>query len=123
MKPFDDIRVRKAMQMAINLEEANNALYRGMGDTTPQGAANRFIAAIATPFEEWPEEVKNGFTYDPDGAEALLDEAGYPRGANGIRFETVMSQLPDRDLTYMQLVASYWGKVGIDVEIIVEERV
>ena len=122
MKPFDDIRVRKAMQMAINLEEANNALYRGMGDTTPQGAANRFIAAIATPFEEWPEEVKNGFTYDPEGAEALLDEAGYPRGANGIRFETVMSQLPDRDLTYMQLVASYWGKVGIDVEIIVEER-
>ena len=98
------------------------ARYGGLGDTTPQGAANRFIAAIATPFEEWPEEVKNGFTYDPDGAEALLDEAGYPRGANGIRFETVMSQLPDRDLTYMQLVASYWGKVGIDVEIIVEER-
>ena len=122
MKPFDDIRVRKAMQMAINLEEANNALYRGLGDTTPQGAANRFITAIATPFEEWPEEVKNGFMYDPDGAEALLDEAGYPRGTDGMRFKTEMSQLPDRDLTYMQLVASYWSKIGIDVEITVEER-
>ena len=122
MKPFDDIRVRKAMQIAINLEEANNALYRGLGDTTPQGAANRFITAIATPFEEWPEEVKNGFMYDPDSAEALLDEAGYPRGTDGIRFKTEMSQLPDRDLTCMQLVASYWSKIGIDVEITVEER-
>ena len=122
MKPFDDIKVRKAMQMAINLEEANNALYRGLGDPTPQGAANRFIAAIATPFEQWPEEVKNGFMYDPDGAEALLDEAGYPRGADGTRFKAEMSQLPDRDLNYMQLVAAYWGKVGIDVEITVEER-
>ena len=119
---FSDVRVRKAMQMAINLDEANNALYRGLGVTTPQGAANRFLTAIATPFVEWPEEVKNGFMYDPDGAEVLLDEAGYPRGADGIRFKMVMSQLPDRDLTYMQLAASYWGKVGIDVEIIVEGR-
>ena len=119
---FSDVRVRKAMQMAINLDEANNALYRGLGVTTPQGAANRFLTAIATPFEEWPDEVKNGFKYDPDGAETLLDEAGYPRGADGIRFKAEMSQLPDRDLNYMQLAASYWGKVGIDVEITVEER-
>ena len=119
---FSDVRVRKAMQMAINLEEANNALYRGQGDPTPQGAVSRFVTAIATPFEEWPEEVKNGFMYDPDGAEALLDEAGYPRGADGIRFKTEMSQLPDRDLNYMQLAASYWSKIGIDVEITVEER-
>ena len=60
--------------------------------------------------------------YDPDSAEALLDEAGYPRGTDGIRFKTEMSQLPDRDLTCMQLVASYWSKIGIDVEITVEER-
>ena len=118
---FSDVRVRKAMQMAINLEEANNALYGGMGDMTPQGAANRNITAIATPFEEWPEEVKKGFMYDPDGAEALLDEAGYPRGADGIRFKTVMTHVVKYDLDYMQLVASYWGKIGIDVEINVEE--
>ena len=32
---------------------------------------------------EWPEEVKKGYTYDPEGAAKLLDEAGYPRGADG----------------------------------------
>ena len=98
--------------MAVNLEEANNALYRGLGDPTPQGAANRFIAAIATPFEQWPEEVKKGFMYDPDGAEALLDEAGYPRAADGIRFKAEMSQLPDRDLNYMQVGRLILGQGG-----------
>ena len=42
------------------------------------------------PFEEWPEELKMVFDYNPEGAEALLDEAGYPRGADGIRFKTTM---------------------------------
>ena len=114
--------IRAIFGLTFMGNEANNALYRGMGDTTPQGAANRFISAIATPFEQWPEEVKNGFKYDPDGVETLLDEAGYPRGADGTRFKAEMSQLPDRDFNYMQLVASYWGKVGIDVEITVKER-
>ena len=37
IEPFDDIRVRKAMQMAINLEEISSAYYRGYADTIPQG--------------------------------------------------------------------------------------
>ncbi len=35
LPPFDDIRVRKALQMAINLEEINNAFYKGYADVTP----------------------------------------------------------------------------------------
>jgi peptide/nickel transport system substrate-binding protein len=117
LKPFDDIRVRKAMQMALNLEEINNAYYKGNAQMIPQGQINRSFAASVTQFEEWPEDVKKVFDYDPEGAEALLDEAGYPRGANGIRFKTEYLAYEVYDLNYVELLVSYWNKIGIDVEI------
>ena len=115
--PFDDIRVRKAMQMALNLEEINDGLYGGFADVTPQGVINRSLTCCVTQFEDWPEDVKKGFMYDPAGAEKLLDEAGLPRGADGIRFKTELMHLVFRPLSYVELLASYWNKIGIDVEI------
>ena len=117
VEPFDDIRVRKALQMAINNEEINSAFFKGQADIVPQGLVKRSNADIATPFEEWPEEVRQAFDYDPEGAEALLDEAGYPRGTDGIRFKTDLMHVERFDLNYAQLLASYWNKIGVDVEI------
>ena len=116
--PFDDIRVRKAMQMAINLDEINNAYYKGYADTIPQGMLSRFMTEIVTQFEEWPEDVKKVFDYDPAGAEALLDEAGYMRGADGIRFKFEFMHLDRFDMNFTELLASYWNKIGVDVEIV-----
>ena len=68
------------------------------------------------PFDEWPEEVKKGYMYDPEGAEKLLDEAGYPRGADGIRFKTSYIHRPQLETSYAELAASYWGEIGVDLE-------
>ena len=119
--PFDDIIVRKALQMAINLEEINRAFYGGRSDMTPQGSLNRSFSEIVTQFEDWPEDVKRVFDYDPEGAEALLDEAGYPRDADGIRFKTALMWLDLRPLSYAELLASYWKRIGVDVEIDIAE--
>ena len=116
-EPFDDIRVRKALQMALNLEEINNAFFKGYADIIPQGQLSRSISQAIIPFEDWPEEIKKVFDYDPEGAEALLDEAGFPRGADGVRFKTDFTQNANYDLNYIQLLASYWKKIGVDVEI------
>ena len=48
----------------------------------------------------------------------MLDEAGYPRGADGIRLKIVLDVgVPAFDLAHSQLAASYWGEIGVDVEV------
>jgi len=119
--PFDDIRVRHALQMALDLETFNNSYFKGYGDTTPMGMTS--VKGFYIPFEEWPQEVKNAYTYDPEGAEKLLDEAGYPRGSDGIRFKFALMRTPAQsDLSFDQLVGAYWRKIGVDMEIEVIDR-
>ena len=113
--PFDDLRVRKAMQMAIDPETMNNAYFKGLGVATPHGWVRR--PGYNIPFAEWPEEVKKGYMYDPEGAEALLDAAGYPRGSDGIRFKTKMTHYQPVDINPMQAEVEYWREIGVDVEI------
>ena len=120
LPPFDDIRVRKALQMAIDLETINNAYYKGYADIIPQGQLSRHSSQAVIQFEDWPEEVKKVFEYDPEGAEALLDEAGYPRGAAGVRFKTDFMHLGRYNTDYVELVAAYWKNIGVDVEIDVQ---
>ena len=115
--PFDDIRVRHAMQMALDLETINDTFYKGLGETTPFGQSA--VKGYYIPFEEWPEEVKKTYRYDPAGAEALLDAAGYPRGADGIRFKTVVNHHGASDASYKEIAVSYWAEIGVDVEILV----
>ena len=114
---YNDIRVRKAMQMAIDLETINDTYFMGLANTKPQGIVGDGMKGYYVPFEEWQEAVKKVYTFDPEGAEALLDEAGYPRGADGIRFKTVLNPLITWDVGYQEITAEYWGKIGVDVEI------
>ena len=119
--PFDDIRVRKAMQMALPLEELNSIYFKGWAMWKPQGIVGSGAKDHFVPFDEWPEEVKKGYMYDPEGAEKLLDEAGYPRGADGIRFKVVHEQLMAGFLrgivAYSEMASGYWDKIGVDVEV------
>ena len=120
--PFQDIRMRKAMQMALDLETINDTYYRGFSKWEPSSLIGDAIVGYNTPFEEWPAEVQKGYMYDPEGAEKLLDEAGYPRGADGTRFAVALAQYEFFDVDYTQLAAAYWKEIGVDVGINVTER-
>ena len=120
------------MQMAIDLETINNTYFvtephrpqsrgGGVGSTTPQRIIGDSLKGYYVPFEEWPEETRKVFAYDPEGAEALLDEAGYPRSADGIRFKTVLNPVPSWDVGYQEIAAEYWAAIGVDVEIRITE--
>ena len=68
-----------------------------------------------TPFEEWPAELKGYYTYDLEGAGKLLDEAGYPRGADGIRFTAELLHRDAYDLGYTEIAVGYWADIGVEV--------
>ena len=116
--PWDDIRVRHAMQMALDLETMNTTYFRGRADTTPRGFVGREFTAYTTLFEEWSDELKGYYTYDLEGAEKLLDEAGYPRGADGFRFKSTFLHFERFDLSWTEMQAAYWREIGVRVEIL-----
>ena len=115
--PFNDIRVRHAMQMALDLETMNNTYYKGHADTIPRGKIGRELKGYHVPFEEWSDELKGYYIYNKEGAEKLLDEAGYPRGADGIRFKTTYTHFERYDLSMTEFMAAYWREIGVVVDI------
>ena len=121
--PFSkDVRVRRAMQMALDLETMNKTYFKGTAMWKPRSVLGDALTGYNNPFEEWPEAVRKGYMYDPEGAEKLLDEAGYPPGSAGIRLKAAMSHYEFWDLDYFQLAAAYWKAIGVDVRIDVAER-
>jgi len=112
IKPFDDLRVRQAMQMALDLETMNDGYFNGYGDPIPQGHINRTMKSAAPQFEDWPEEVKINFTYNPEGARQLLADAGYPDG-----FKATLLHKGKYDLNWAELAATYWSEIGADIEV------
>ena len=113
--PFDDIRVRMAMQKAVDVKTISLSYYNGVASWVPAGATTQ--SGYHTPYEEWPEELKQEYTYDPEAAEALLDAAGHERDADGIRFKTQLKVHERRDLGYVELVVEYFRDIGIDLEL------
>jgi peptide/nickel transport system substrate-binding protein len=109
-KPFDDIRVRKAMQMAVDIPTIAATYFGGSMVSTPMGKIG--LKGYYTPFSEWPQEVKDGYIYNPSGAKKLLSEAGYPGS-----FKTSMTVRSTDDMGLIQILKSYLLDIGIDVEI------
>ena len=114
---FSDIRVRIALQKALSLEEINNGYFKGQGNWIPHGMVGDTLKGYLIPYAEWSKELQEEFAYDPQEAERLLDEAGYPRGADGIRFKTHLLHYIPRDIAYPELVTEYWRRIGVEVKI------
>jgi len=108
-EPLNDVRVRKALQMAVNLNEIADIYFEGTADPTPFGQMGD-VTGYNMPYNEWPEEWKEGYRFDPDGAKALLAEAGYPSGFK----ITIWDMAWDSDL--LRLVKDYWENIGLTVD-------
>ena len=100
--PLQDVRVRRAISMAIDRKTIADRIMDGAA--TP---ANQFLPDGMFGTLPHPPELK----YDPEGAKKLLAEAGYPNG-----FELAVSSTNDRyinDAQISQAVAQYLSRVGI----------
>jgi peptide/nickel transport system substrate-binding protein len=116
-KPFDQLEVRRAMQMALDLETVNTVYLKGWGTVTPMGQIGTGAVEYSTPFNEWPEEVRAGYMYNPEGAIALLDAAGFMPDKDGVRIRATALFHGGSDFGLADIYADYWSKIGVDVEI------
>jgi peptide/nickel transport system substrate-binding protein len=106
-KPFDDVRVRKAINYAIDTEEIIKAVAFGKG--TKLGS--NFSPAMAQYFQPGLE---NTYNVNIEEAKKLLAEAGYKDG-----FTTTLS-VPSNYKFHVntgQVIAEQLKKVGIEVKI------
>ncbi|MGP8080704.1 MAG: ABC transporter substrate-binding protein [Dehalococcoidales bacterium] len=110
--PFNDIRVRQAMQMAIDLPAIAKSYYHGLVEPYPDTLTSRYMKGWGFPYQDWPRDLKDEYAYNPVKAKQLLADAGYPDG-----FKTNLVADIAGDLNLLKIVKSYFAEIGIDMEI------
>jgi peptide/nickel transport system substrate-binding protein len=105
--PLADVRVRRAMSMAINRDAIKQVVMRGQSD--PAGM-------IAPPFVNgWDADMDGSSTTNIEGAKALMAEAGYGDG-----FSIQLDCPNDRyinDEAICQASVGMLAQIGIDVNL------
>ncbi|WP_081162776.1 ABC transporter substrate-binding protein [Ensifer aridi] len=120
-----DVRVRRALSLAIDRREINMAVFYGL---TRESADT--VLPDSPLFR--PEFASAWIAHDPEQANALLDAAGLAkRGSDGIRIlpdgrrAQIVVETPGEstlDTDVLQLITDYWQKVGISLFIRTSQR-
>ncbi len=115
-KPFNDIRVRQAINYAINKQEIIDGVLLGLGEP---------VSSPYKPGTRWSNPELHPYPYDPVKARSLLKEAGYEdHDGDGIidkdgvplSFEIRLNQNKQREMSAV-LIQRRLKEVGIDVKI------
>ena len=102
--PMNDVRVRQALMYALDREAIVSALFptATITDTfVPSGMADYLTEA-------------EHYTYDPEKATALLQEAGFDFNQT-IKLRYYYSDQATID--FMDVIASYWNAIGLNVDV------
>jgi peptide/nickel transport system substrate-binding protein len=105
--PFKDVRVRKALNMAVDREAIKRVVMRGL--SIPAGIM------VAPGVHGHTKDIDVPVKYDPAGAKKLLAEAGYPDG-----FEFTLDCPNNRyvnDEKICQALVGMWAKAGLRVKL------
>ena len=116
---MSDVNLRQAMAYALDIDAAGQNLYNGL-----QHSSNSIIIPF---FNDIYNKEQEGFTYNPEKAKQLLDEAGYKDvDGDGLRENKDGSKLTinfaarTRDEANESLVQQYlnwWKEIGLNVQL------
>lgn len=113
-KPFDDIRVRQAVSLALDREELSKVIFEG------KGVYNAAIAAGLPSFWLDPKGADFGpnakyFKRDVAAAKKLLADAGYPNGLK-VPFISVLDAYGNTFNQSVELVQKQLKEAGIELD-------
>lgn len=109
-KPFDDVRVRKALSYAINRDVIAN-MVMGQGETAAYSFAHKAVAGLkvdAPDYEKLTQKERD------EKAKALLAEAGF--GDKPLEF-TLLYNTSDNHKKVAIAISSMWKKLGVKVKL------
>lgn len=115
--PWSDIRVRKAMNHALNRQEIITALYDGRADMLVRYGMHAphegFVPQLV-------ERFKTEYRYDPAESKVLLEAAGYPSAFSDPVIPIVSTVSPGSPEypTLAEMVQSYFAEVGLQTKIV-----
>jgi dipeptide transport system substrate-binding protein len=108
-KPFDDVRVRQAMNMAIDKDAIIKAVF--------QGAGKPAVNPIPPTIWSYDKDIKP-YPYDPAKAKALLAEAGYANGfTTDLWYMPVQRPYNPDAKKIAELIQADLAKLGITAEL------
>ncbi|MCM3171842.1 MULTISPECIES: ABC transporter substrate-binding protein [Paenibacillus] len=105
VKPFDDPKVRQALNYAIDVKSIVDKVLQGAAVQT-----NSLIGPKDFGYAGEPE----GYSYDPEKAKQLLAEAGYPNGFSAT-LDTVSWYIKNTDVA--QVIAEQLKAVGVNIKV------
>ena len=112
--PWNDRRVRQAMNMAIDRHEVRAHLFRNKGDLMYVSGLAPFLEGYNP---EWAPRFESLYGYNPTRAKELLKEAGYPPGTLPVKIWS-FAQLAKPEIPPLaESVATYLQAVGINATI------
>ena len=104
---LSDVRVRQALTMAVDKDALIETVWYGYGDK---------IGSHYPPILKGYVDHADSLSYDPDGALALLEEAGYPNG-EGIQLDMYLPSAYPAYVSAGQVIADYLTNIGVTVNI------
>jgi len=116
--PFNDVRVRRALSMAIDRQEMIDTLFLGEGEIL--AAVPSLYGEMALLPKDLPPEIRQYIEYHPDKAKQLLTEAGFPNGFTTTLETTRRFGSPFNESQEMMI--AMWDKIGVKVKPIWYER-
>lgn len=117
--PFDDVRVRQALNYAVNREEITQIVTDG-ADQLSRGPISPGMLGYDPEIEE-----ECGYHFDLDRAKELMQEAGYTYADDGMLITpdgepfslTLIGEPVDSGTAYMEVLQSMWRELGLDIAI------